>query len=161
MVSSLDTLKKSFLSVFIIVILGLQIMPIITKVIHKPWDGYYWPIIDYPMYMGAHKEGEHVQVGYSISATLSSGIELFLSHNNYEDLGLSFFQFQELCTKLLRPDGYLYASEFTALHHKGDEIVKLDIYNYPVIVTRDGPKKAEAELLKSIILDSGLGGESK
>ena len=50
--------------------------------------------------------------------------------------------------------GHLHAHEFTALHPLGDEIVKLDIYNYPVIVTRDGPKEAEMELLNSIVINT-------
>ena len=74
---------------------------------------------------------------------------------------MNFFIYQDLCTKLLRSDGYLYASEFTSLHPRGDEMMRLDIYNHPVIVTRDGPREAEAELLSSIEIGSVLEEESE
>jgi len=152
MTSSVDTLKKILLSAFIIAILGMQFMPIATKMSDMPWGGYYWPFTDYPMYMGVHKEGEHVRAGYSVNATLSNGEELLITFNDYGDLGLNYFMFQHLCTKLTRTDGDLYADEFTELHPAGHEMVRLDIYNNPVIVTRDGPKGVEAQLLKSIVL---------
>ena len=155
MTSSIDNLKKGLLSVFIAAILGLQLMPIVSKMSDKPWGGYYWPFTDYPMYMGAHKEGDHVRAGYSVTATLSNGEERLLTFNDYGVLGMNYFMFQHLCTKLSSDNGHLYAAEFTALHPEGDEIVKLDVYNNPVVVTRHGPKEVEAELLNSIVLDSG------
>ena len=87
MIGSMDTVKTWIVSSFIIVILGLQLMPIITKVMHRPWGAYYWPIIDYPMYLGSHQEGEHVSVGYSITATTTSGEEINVTYKDSHELG--------------------------------------------------------------------------
>lgn len=159
MASDTDTLKKSLSSLFIITILGLQTMPILTEKTDSHWGDYFWPFTHYPMYNGAHQEGEHVRVGNFVTVTLSNGKETEISYEHSGELGLNFFDFQDLCAKLVKPDGHLHAHEFTALHPLGDEIVKLDIYNYPVIVTRDGPKEAEMELLNSIVINTKTKGE--
>ena len=161
MLSYSDNFKRVFLSVFIVGILVLQTMPIVTLITDSPWRGYYWPFVDYPMYKNAHQEGEHVVVGYTVVATTTSGEEISTSYKNHRDLGLDFWVFGNVVRRLLGPNGYRNAAEFISLHPRGDEIVKLDVYNYPVMVTRDGPVEVEAELLNSIVIGPGIEGESK
>ena len=158
---SIDTLKQLFLSLFILGILGLQTMPIVTLLTDKPWGGYYWPFVDYPMYTHAHHEGEHVIVGFTIIATTNNGEEISINYKNHRDLGVDFWIFEDLVQGLLGPNGYRNASSFTALHPRGEEMVKLDIFDYPVMVTRDGPVEVEADLLASIKIGSGTEEELK
>jgi hypothetical protein len=150
LISTDDVIKKGILSSFIIIILGLQLMPVVTKIQGQPSGGWFWPFTDYPMYFGSHQEGEHVNVGYSVVAITSSGDEIFIAHTDHDVLGLNWFKFQQLCFNLKKHDDYLQADLFTSLHPRGDEIVRLEIYNYPVIVTKNGPADADAELLNAI-----------
>jgi hypothetical protein len=156
MISSTDTLKLLFLSAFILGILGLQTMPIITLLTDQPWRGYYWPFVDYPMYCNAHQEGDHIIVGYTVIATTNSGEEISINYKNHRDLGVDYWVFSNLVRKLLGPNGYRNASVFTALHPRGNEMVKLDVYDSPVMVSRDGPVEVEADLLASIKIGSGI-----
>jgi hypothetical protein len=162
MTSNIDTLRKRLLSVVIITILGLQTGPIITQPMPEHyWGDKYWPFTNYPMYNRGRAEGDYVNVGNTIIATLDNGEQLTFSNKNPGKLGINFWNFFELCTNLLRPVGHNYVAKFTSLHPLGDQMVKLEIYNYPVIVTRDGPKEAEQKLMKTIVINPQTKGEKQ
>ena len=63
-----------------------------TFVLVVPIMFYYWPFTDYPMYSIAHYEGEIVKDQYTLVGIDSKGNETEISA---EDLGLSFFQFND------------------------------------------------------------------
>lgn len=161
MTSNFTPLKKGLFSLFIITILGLQAMPILSEATDNRWGYYYWPFINYPMYNRGHDEGEHVEVGNLVKATLSNGKQIAFSFQKSEELGLTLFTFQKKINELLRPNGHIFADDFVALHPQGDKIVKLEIYNYPIVVTKDGPKEAEQELLKSIVITAKSKGDKQ
>ena len=142
-----DTLKKIFLTLFIISVLGLQAMTSITKFIFTSWHFQKgaWPIISYPMYHKPRQEGEHLDIAYKISAELNNGEVIEVTN---DDLGLKFWDFQRVCWGLIaaKKDGYL---KVINSHPRGSEMIRLQVYNSPYIVTKEGLMEANAEVVYS------------
>lgn len=137
-------------SLFVSCVLFLQFMVIPTKVINKPMAGKYWPIIDYPMYTKAHYEGDYINVHYPLHVTFADGqVEIY----GPEKMNLGLWHYQHVISRLKWKSGkYLPEVVPLILEMIGPsrEVVKLDVYTYPLIIGKNGAETAPGKLLKSV-----------
>ena len=78
---------RTLVSGVIVLVLGLQVISIIT------WSGRYtWPFTDYPMYARSQQEGDRVVGRHILYAVLEDGREIEITP---DDLGGNVFVFQK------------------------------------------------------------------
>ena len=146
-----DYIKKTIIVVFVASIVLFQCYVSILPLTGKPTLGYYWPFIDYPMYKGTIREGEHIPIRKIVIARDSSGKETEITADT---VGLNFFRFSNVIQKLNNSDKKHtnIINLLTRNLDNGSSIIEIDILNYPLVITKNGAKKAPSELLKRIHL---------
>ncbi|MGH8593460.1 MAG: hypothetical protein ACREX9_17365 [Gammaproteobacteria bacterium] len=128
-------------SIFILFVLAMQ-----TYVSVVPGGDDFWPFIDYPMYQHKHREGERVDVGHSVYATLADSREVKIGP---ADVGITHFKFQGHVAKALvhgRENRWKPLLRQLEKRRKV-KIVGLRVENYPMVITKEGGKPAPAEVL--------------
>ena len=100
----------------------------------------YFPFLWYPMYAKAHYEGERLDVGHKVYALTSDGVRHPVLA---ADLNIDFWRFERRFARPLRAgradeiQGFLQT-----ITKQYPSIVSLEVDDYPMIITRDGPKPA-------------------
>lgn len=113
--------------------------------------GHYWPFIDYPMYKGAIMEGERIPVRTIVMVRDSPRHEAEITADM---VGLGIYRFENMVKVLMtsndkQPD---VINLLTRNLENSDNLVELDILNYPLVITKSGAKEAPSDLLKRIKL---------
>ena len=133
-------------SIFILFVLAMQ-----TYVSVIPGGNDFWPFIDYPMYQHKHREGERIDGGHSVYATLADGSEIEIRP---ADVGTTYFKFQGHVAKALvrgRENSWKpLLQQFEK--RRNVKIVRLRVENYPMVITKEGGKPAPAEVVKIVEL---------
>lgn len=146
-----DYIKKTIILVFVASTILFQFYISILPLTGKPMLGYYWPFIDYPMYKGTIREGDHIPVRTIVIARYSSGKETEITADT---VGLNFFRFENVIKNLKNSDkkNTNIINFLTRNLDSGNSLIEIDILNYPLVITKNGAKKAPSELLKRINL---------
>jgi len=137
---------RRFVSAVIVVILGLQTTAVLLRTDRS------FPFQHYPMYAEPHGEGEHVEVELTVYARFADGLERRLSAL---DVGLPFFLFRRQFVQAILDEKHDKIARFLAPYQDrvGERIVGLRVENYPIIVTRSGPKDAPAATIKTLEIE--------
>ena len=150
-------------SIVIFVILGVQTLAVVFRYHVKSW-----PFIDYPMYSGYHREGDRIAVLRPLFAIFTDKSEEQIFP---QDLNLTVFQFEKLlvgailCTAQKdrkdlqsgqcvpqKAEERLKALLNPYEQRHGKHIISLRLEDYPYILTKEGPKKAPAQVLQILEL---------
>lgn len=150
------------ISIVIFVILGLQTLAVVFRSSRS-----YWPFINYPMYSPYHRVGERIDVLRPIFATFADKSEEQIFP---QDLGLTIFQFENLLVrtmlcaaqdkkelqsgKCVPKEAKKRLKALLELYEQqhGKHIISLRLEDYPYILTKEGPKKAPAQVLQVLEL---------
>ena len=148
-----DYIKKLVIIAFVASVTLFQLYISILPLTGKAMLGWYWPFIDYPMYHGAINEGNHIPVRTIVIARDSSGNETEITADMVGS-GISLFRFLNLVQTLVKSDEEHtnLVNLLTSNLDNSDNIVEIDLLNYPLVITRDGAEEAPSELLKRIDL---------
>ncbi|MGK2909915.1 MAG: hypothetical protein ACSLE1_08995 [Sphingobium sp.] len=127
-------LRYLFYSVVIAGVLGAQAVASFGN------TDRYFPFLWYPMYAKAHFIGERLDVGHTIYAVTADGLRHPV---NAEDLKIDFWRFERKFARPLvagkadeiAPFVRLIAAQYPSL-------TALQVDDYPMIITRDGPAPA-------------------
>jgi hypothetical protein len=152
------------ISIVIFVILGVQTL----AVVFRSGSGKYWPFIDYPMYSWSHREGDRIAVLWPLFAIYADKSEEQIFP---QDLGLTVFQFEDLLVPDIlsaaqkdkkelqlrqcvpqKAEERLKALLNSYEQRHGKHIISLRLEDYPYILTKEGPKKAPAQVLQILEL---------
>lgn len=124
-------LRRVFVVSFLAAVIGVQAFIAIPPGRHHSW---FWPFMDYPMYSGAHHEGEEVSF-HRLEGTPCDGVEPVALTNT--DLGILWFTFQDLLSTSARegrdPGGRLTTLLEDAL---GGTLCGARVYQRTVVVGR-------------------------
>jgi hypothetical protein len=142
----LPVLWKLAASLFAIGVLAFQAYAIPAQIFGKPIIGYYWPIIDYPMYAQARREGDHIQHEFHVEFELEEGTRVAVDQS---DLKLPFFHFHRAARRLA--DGDRTAAETLAGLYPA-RVAAIRVYTLGVIVTARGAAAASPQLLGEVRL---------
>jgi len=148
-----DNIKKIVIIAFVASVTLFQLYISILPLTGKAMLGWYWPFIDYPMYHGAINEGDHIPVRTIVIARDSSGNETEITADMVGN-GISLFRFLNLVQTLEKSDEEHtnLVNLLTSNLDNSDNIVEIDLLNYPLVIKRDGAEEAPSELLKRIDL---------
>lgn len=82
-----------------VAILGAQASTLLATIALKPVGGWFWPIIDYPMYAPAGYEDDPVDSEYALHIMLDDGSTRPVTR---EELGLNVFHFFYLTNSIAK-----------------------------------------------------------
>ena len=140
--ATLGRTRFTLLSLVIIGILGLQL---ITSFKHtNKWFPFMW----YPMYGYPNFEGDRILVHHSIYLVTPDGKRRYLDPD--ADLKMGFWRYEDLAKRLSRREFDRVADGITMLKALQPDVVRIEIEDYPLIITRDGPKPAPRKILISL-----------
>jgi hypothetical protein len=148
-----DNIKKLLIIAFVVSVTLFQFYISILPLTGNAMLGWYWPFIDYPMYHGTINEGDHIPVRTIVIARDSSGNETEITANMVGS-GIGLFRFLNLAQTLIKSDEE-HTNHINLLISNldnSDNIVEIDLLNYPLVITKDGAEEAPSELLRRIDL---------
>ena len=155
MVELQKKLLQVFVSIFIIGVLSVQFLVSVAK------EDWYWPFIDYPMYSGhLYNDGDRIVARLNVYAVHSDGSEVMLQP---EDIGTTEFWVynSSFAAPLLSHEGEEGRSELASRivafveHYElksGRQVVELRVEDSAALVTKEGMKPAEPEVLRILSL---------
>jgi hypothetical protein len=148
-----ETAYRFGVSVFVAAVLGAQAATLWVTAQHAGYlRGKLFPILEYPMYAPAHYEGERVTASWLLEAVLSDGRSLAIPR---EQLQVDIFDFVRIVQSALQHDRAATATLLGLVRERvpgADRIREVRIKNYPVQLTRDGPKPLASEVVMTIPL---------
>lgn len=141
------------ISGLIILLLGLQCTAV---ALHTDKS---FPFQHYPMYAEAHGEGEHVEVALTVYGRIADGAERRISQ---EDMNMPFFVFRRTFVQAILDGDLKRVGRLLAPYERliGARLISVRIENYPVIVTRTGPRDVPAETIKTLELGAAATGDA-
>jgi hypothetical protein len=108
----------------------------------------WWPFLSYPMYADAHYENERILVHYSLYAVTSDGKRHYLDPDT--DMKIGFWRYlklsRQLADKVLEPA----IPSLAAIKTLYPDLQEIQVEDFPMIITRDGPAKAPRKILNTI-----------
>lgn len=146
-----DKIKKLMIAGFVSAIAAFQFYISIAPLTGRPLAGWYWPFIDYPMYRGTIREGDRIPVRTIVIARTSTGEEIEITADT---VGLGIYRFENL-VHTLTGSVKNHADIIDLLVRNLDsreDIIEIQLLNYPLVITRSGAKEVPSELLKRIQL---------
>jgi hypothetical protein len=111
-----------------------------------------YPILEYPMYAPAHYNGERVTASWLIDGVLPDGKLVSITG---EQLHVDIFDFINIVQSALQGDAKEIGTLRELVRERvpgADRIQELRIKNYPLKLTRDGPKPLPSEVVMTIPL---------
>lgn len=124
--------RFALISVVIVAVLSLQAL------VGFSYGGVQaWPFMAYPMYRGAHYDGERLRYDFTVYAELDDASEVVIAP---EDLGLSWWAFRENVVHALYRDDRAVVQGLIDAHCRrtGQRIVGLRMEDLGFAVSRDG-----------------------
>jgi hypothetical protein len=108
----------------------------------------WWPFLSYPMYADAHYENERIIVHYSLYAVTSDGTRHYLDPDT--DMKIGFWRYLKLSRQL--GDNVLAPTipSLVAIKALYPDLKEIQVEDYPMIITRDGPAPAPRKVLNTI-----------
>lgn len=151
--SGAEICYRTGVSVFLAAVLGAQAATLLVTAQHGSFlRSKLFPILEYPMYAPAHYEGERVTASWLLEGALADGKTVNIPR---EQLQVDIFDFVNIVQSTLQHDPAA-TGVLTGLvreHVPGAGLIReLRIKNYPIQVTRAGPKPMESEIVMTIPL---------
>lgn len=145
-------LGKMLVSLFIFACLGFQALAV-SGLEPGPVESapFLWPFIDYPMYSGAHFEGDE------IDRALVLGVRADSARIPIEpaDLGLGLFPYRRGPVRALRRGNLqaarLYRDIYAQRH--GVDLIGFELKYRPIVVTRSGYHSAPDRIIASLYFE--------
>ena len=138
-------------SVFVAAVLFAQTATIPIMAMHGTFlRSKLFPILEYPMYAPAHYESERVSASWLIEGVLPSGKTLAISK---EQLQVDIFDFVNIVQGTMQHDPKATATLRQLVRERvvgSEQLQELRIKNYPMQVTRDGPKALPSEVVMTL-----------
>lgn len=144
---------RAGVSLFVATVLGAQAATLFVTVQHGSFlRGKMFPILEYPMYAPAHYEGERVTASWLLEGVLADGKTVVIPR---EELQVDIFDFVNIVQSTLQHNraatGVLLG--LVREHVPGAELIReLRIKNYPVQLTRTGPRTMPSEIVMTVPL---------
>jgi hypothetical protein len=140
-------------SVVIAVILMLQLaagFDLYPRFVSRP-SHLLWPFMNYPMYRGAHHEGD-VIARYRVFGQAAAGFEVEVTPS---DLGLNFRKFQDIVVDAVRRRDVARVAPFAELYRtrSGTRLVAMRVERQGDILTRHGLQAAPPVQLAAVALE--------
>ena len=135
-------------SFFLASILLLQGSVLVFMAIGKPVGAWFWPIIDYPMYSGAHEEGDHLKAFLILEVVTEDGM---VSKVTADDVGLNFWKFLYIGSGIAK-SSKRSADLLVSLLPDGKNITEVRVYSSPYIITKNGKADATPKLLNILTM---------
>lgn len=136
-----ERVRFSAISLIIIGVLAAQTFSGFRKT--QRW----WPFLAYPMYAEAHFEGERIAVNHRIYAVTSDGVRHYLHPEN--DLKLYFWRHEGLARGAVQDD-FEHNPLPGLVKDLYPTVERIEIEDYPMVITRDGPAPAPTKIVKTI-----------
>lgn len=149
--NSRDKVLRFFASGIIVAMLLLQGSMIAFMVGGNAVGTWFWPIIDYPMYSGAHQEGDYIKQSIPIEVVTENGAVTKVTAN---DVGLNFWKFLYIGTGILK-SSQKSADLLVSLLPYGDVVTEIRAYSSPYIITKNGKADVQPVLLNTMIMKNG------
>lgn len=151
--SSAHICYRTAISVFVTAVLGAQAATLLVTAQHASFlRSKLFPILEYPMYAPAHYEGERVTASWLLEGVLADGKTVVIPR---EQLQVDIFDFVNIVQSTLQHDPAA-TGVLTGLvreHVPGAGLIReLRIKNYPVQLTRNGPKPMSSEIVMTVPL---------
>lgn len=146
-------LGKVLVSLFISAFLGFQALAV-SGFQPGPVEAapFLWPFLDYPMYSGAHFEGDE------IDRALVLGVRADSTRLPIEpaDLGLGLFPYRRGPVRALRRGNLeaarLYRDIYAERH--GVDLIGFELKYRPIVVTRSGYQSAPERIVASLYFET-------
>ncbi|VWX50473.1 conserved hypothetical protein [Novosphingobium sp. 9U] len=141
-----SNLKFTLLSALIIGILVMQTLVGFRK------GNYFTPFMPYPMYSTAHFAGERLDVSHKVFAVEADGTRREI--NAARDLNVDFWRFERRFVARLMQARFDEAAPFLkVVIARYPATVAVEVDNYPMIITRDGPRRKPVQTIVRIRRD--------
>lgn len=105
----------------------------------------WWPFLAYPMYAEAHFEGERIKVNHRIYAVTSDGVRHYLDPE--AQLKLGFWRYDGLARWLVAGRLRDTAGMLAIIKSLYPTIQKIEVEDFPMIITRNGPAPAPRKIV--------------
>ena len=142
---------RAGISVFVTALLGAQASTLWVTAQHGTFlRSKLFPILEYPMYAPAHYEGERVTASWLLEGALADGKSIAIPR---ELLQVDIFDFVNIVQSTLQHDRTATATLLGLVrqHVAGAERIReLRIKDYPVQLTRNGPRPLASEIVMTI-----------
>jgi hypothetical protein len=140
--STLQRLRFPALSIIIIGILGLQLIAGFKHT--NKWFPFMW----YPMYGHPNFEGDRILVNHSIFVVTPDGKRRLLDRD--VDMKMGFWLYEDLAKRLGRKEYDRVADGIAMIQALQPDVTRIEVEDYPLIITRNGPKPAPRKIIVSI-----------
>ena len=121
-------------SIFIFAVLAAQIVSGFRRTYQ------WWPFLSYPMYASSHFDQERIDVSYIIYAVTPDGTRHYLDPDM--DLGIGFWRYGRLARQLGVNHLKSNAHSLEEIGSRYPNLLRVEVEDYPMMITRDGPKAA-------------------
>ncbi len=140
---------QNAVSVVVLIVLGAQTATLIPNALQRGSGGAWWPFLTYGMYATSNQPGQTIDVHYLLSGVTSDGREVEITR---EDLGLRFFDYQLLTTKLAHRD---HREGLAILRKRYPQpLSEVIIKTYPLKLTREGAAPAPSTVVKRLVVST-------
>ena len=132
--------RRAWITAAIVAVLGGQALRSF-----RASDAWY-PFISYPMYSGAHFEGERLDVRHVVYAVTDDGGRHEIDAG--KDLRVDFWRFERKFVKALAAgDSEAVRDQVGAISARYPRLARLEVEDYPAVLTRDGTRPAPRSVI--------------
>lgn len=108
----------------------------------------YFPFLWYPMYAKAHYAGERIDVGHRVYAVTADGVRHPV---NAADLNIDFWRYERKFSQPLIAGQIANVAPFLkTVAAKYPSVVALQVDDYPMIITHNGPEAAPLRTIATV-----------
>lgn len=126
-------------------IAGILLFQLFTGFKHtNNWFPFMW----YPMYGFPNFEGDRIMVRHSIYVVRPNGQRRYLHPDR--DLKMGFWRYDSLAKHLARNDLEKVREGLIVIKSLQPDLVEVQIEDFPMIITKDGPKPAPKKVLNAV-----------
>lgn len=108
----------------------------------------WWPFLSYPMYADAHFEGERIEVSHRIYAVTPDGVRHYLDPDT--DLKIGFWRYEKFARQIGVNHLERNAATLSAIRSMYPTLTEIQIEDYPMIITKNGPAPAPRQVINTI-----------
>ena len=139
---------RYLVSIFVGFVLVFQSVVSLGPIFGIEINARFWPIVNYAMYSRSFQEGDTVEIYRILEGVTENGEIVDLS---MDVVGMRVWQYRDLGRDIEKGnrDAIEFVTNFAPEGHKLEEI---RIKNFPVVVTRDGPREQPSQILAVIQL---------
>ena len=144
---------RTAVTLFLVAVLGAQAASLLVTAQRGTFmRSRVFPILEYPMYAPAHYEGERVTASWLLEGVLADGTTIAIPR---EQLQVDIFDFVNIVQSTLQHEKGATSMLVGLVHQHvpGAAYLRtLRIKNYPVQLTRAGPRPMNSEVVMEIPL---------